>query len=724
MSKVFGRHGPAFPRLGKLAFTIAKPGVKAWFAANGMHTPDSRYAQGQIAAMREKLGRGETVYLIGTCPSGHNSGIALIEASAARGIRLISNEEEERFTGIKHYDGFPAESIKVLKRRLDRLQITPADIHACVCSWNYVDMVPYGLRLVCEHFPFSWPLLRPASGPKCNFLHAYRAGLSPARIGKELGLGRPMPVIAMSHHDNHAAFSFAVSPFNRSEKPVMISVLDGFGDSGAISLYVAEKQRLRCLFAGDSWFDSLGVFYTLISSTQGGWTSLSSEGRYMGAAAWGDNNRMTNPYYRRLRQIFYFGAEGTVLVNRAMTNWQNTGEIAPYKQALKDVIGEPIPPERQWNPDAVLRVEDVEHSPVTRDRVDIAAAVQLVFEDALFHIVDHLIRTTKSDQLVLTGGTALNCVANMRLLEHFDEDWYRRNLGIDGRLKIWVPPTPGDAGAGMGAAYNFAMQAGARPGEVMRHAFYCGEAPGASEIKEALESTEQIGWRSLGNVSDAETLDSIADFAASIVARDGVLGFFQGVAETGPRALGHRSIVANPCNPRTLENINRRVKFRESVRPLAPLVTMEAARRFFDLSPGATADDYNAYSYMVLTVNARPEAYAAIPAVIHKDGTARIQIVRPDIDPFTYAYLKALGRRVDAEVSVNTSLNVGSPIVQSPRQALETLKRAKAMTGLIMIAAEGDAFLAWHAVVDHFKDGGKQVLAWLEEWEGDRLVST
>ena len=123
-------------------------------------------------------------------------------------------------------------------------------------------------------------------------------------------------------------------------------------------------------------------------------------------------------------------------------------------------------------------------------------------------------------------------------------------------------------------------------------------------------------------------------------------------------------------------------------------------------------------------MSARPEAYAAIPAVIHKDGTARIQIVRPEIDPFTYAYLKAMGRRNDAEVSVNTSLNVGSPIVQTPKQALETLKRAKAMTGLIQIAAEGDAFLAWHAVADNFRDGGQQVQAWLAEWEGDRLVST
>ncbi len=112
-------------------------------------------------------------------------------------------------------------------------------------------------------------------------------------------------------------------------------------------------------------------------------------------------------------------------------------------------MGEPILPKRMWHPDAVLRVEDIEHAPITIDRVDKAAAVQLVFEDALFHIVQHLIRTTRSTRLVLTGGTALNCVANMRLLEQFDAAWYERNLGMkDATLHLWVPPVPGDAGRG------------------------------------------------------------------------------------------------------------------------------------------------------------------------------------------------------------------------------------------------------------------------------------
>ena len=139
----------------------------------------------------------------------------------------------------------------------------------------------------------------------------------------------------------------------------------------------------------------------------------------MGASAWGNNNRLTNPYYRQLRQLFYFGGAGQVYANRAMMNWHNAGERRPYNAALTEVLGEPIPPKDMWNPDAVLRVEDIKHSPHTQERLDKAAATQLLFEDLVFHVVDYLIRTTRSDKLVMTGGTALNCVANMRLLEHF-----------------------------------------------------------------------------------------------------------------------------------------------------------------------------------------------------------------------------------------------------------------------------------------------------------------
>src|SRR4051812_13960448 len=125
---------------------------------------------------------------------------------------------------------------------------------------------------------------------------------------------------------------------------------------------------------------------------------------------------------------------------------------------------------------------------------------------------------------------------------------------------------------------------------------------------------------------------------------------------------------------------------------------------------------YNAYNYMVLGARARKEAHALIPAVIHYDGITRVQIVRPDIDPFMHAFLQAMGRRMGVEVAVNTSLNVGSPIVQTPDQAIDVLRRSKGLSGLLMIGSEGDAFLAWHTLVQTPKDGGRTLMSWLREW--------
>ena len=212
--------------------------------------------------------------------------------------------------------------------------------------------------------------------------------------------------------------------------------------------------------------------------------------------------------------------------------------------------------------------------------------------------------------------------------------------------------------------------------------------------------------------------EAIADLMAFMTARDGVVAIFQGAAETGPRALGHRSIVANPCNPRTREILNERVKYREAIRPLAPMLTREAALRWFELSEGASDDDYNAYNYMVLTARAKPEAHARIPAVIHTDGTGRLQIVRAATDPLTYAYLKALGRRIGVEVAVNTSFNVAGPIAQTAAQAIDTLRRSKGMDAVLMFADDGAVFAAWHGPSDGRAESTR-FRAWLAEWQAE-----
>jgi carbamoyltransferase len=706
------RIGPRHPRLGRLTYRLALPVLEGFCERRGTFRAGSAFAAARIKALREKLDRGDTLYLGGICASGtHNSGVALIEVTRAHGPKLICNNEEERFSGERHTTKFPEQSIAELAAMLRRMGLAPERIDGWFSAWDNAAFIAMILRTAVEEAPASLSLLRTDEMPVMN-MRSLDKGV---RMARDLSrrLGCDAPVIATAHHDNHAWFSFAVSPFAKSERPVLIATIDGFGDRGAVTLYVCEGGVMRELYCNDSLFDSLGVFYAIVSSTQGGWTLLSSEGRYMGAAAWGNGDRNTNPFYAPLRQILQFAPDGEIHFNRSLANWASN-LATPYTKALIDIFGEPIALKDMWNPDAVLRVEDIRHKEDTQERLDKAAATQMVLEDALIHIIDHLIRLTGSDQLVLTGGVALNAVGSMRLLQHFDEAYYQRQFGRRARLHLWVPPTPNDAGVAMGAAFMGAYLAGAGPGEPLEHAFYCGSAPSDAAIRDAFAAAPDVAWTPIGNVATAGGREAVADLMAYMTTQDGIIALFQGPGETGPRALGHRSILANPRNPRTREFLNARVKYREAIRPLAPIMTRVAALKWFELSDGAADADYNSYNYMVLTAQAKPGALERIPAVIHADGTGRLQIVREKTDPLTYAYLKALGRRNGEEVAVNTSFNVAGPIAQTPTQAVETLRRAKGMDAVVMIAEEGAAYAMWRP--GQGEDGGDRFTRWFAEF--------
>jgi carbamoyltransferase len=300
----------------------------------------------------------------------------------------------------------------------------------------------------------------------------------------------------------------------------------------------------------------------------------------------------------------------------------------------------------------------------------------------------------------------------MHLLEHFDSAWFAKNQQRDTRLHMWVPPVPGDPGVTIGAAWLFAHLAGSPRGAPMTRAFYCGLPPAQTEIEAAL-AADDIASQRIGDISMEAGREAVADLMAFMVAQNGVIAIYQGAAETGPRALGHRSILANPCDARARENLNERVKYREAIRPLAPMATLEAAREYFELLEGASDGNYNAYNYMVLTARSKPHAKDKIPAVIHADGTGRIQIVRVNDDPLTYAYLKALGRRIGVEMSVNTSFNVAGPIAQTPRQAVDTLRRSKGLDVALLVADSGEVFAAWHGGE---RDSGR-FTGWLAAWK-------
>ena len=296
---------------------------------------------------------------------------------------------------------------------------------------------------------------------------------------------------------------------------------------------------------------------------------------------------------------------------------------------------------------------------------------------------------------MLTGGTALNAVASMRLLEHFDEGYYQRQFGRRARLHLWVPPTPNDAGVAMGAAFLGAYLAGAGVGEPLEHAFYCGSAPNDAAIRDAFAAAPDMAWTPIGNVTTAEGREAIADLMAYMTAQDGIIALFQGAAETGPRALGHRSILANPRNPRTRELLNARVKYREAIRPLAPMMTREAALKWFELSDGAADADYNGYNYMVLTAQSQARRGGAIPAVIHADGTgAATDRARSDRSPD--ACLSQGARPAERRGSR------GQHLVQRRRPDRANpgpgRRDAAALQGHgrgVMIAEEGQAYAMW-----------------------------
>jgi carbamoyltransferase len=276
---------------------------------------------------------------------------------------------------------------------------------------------------------------------------------------------------------------------------------------------------------------------------------------------------------------------------------------------------------------------------IAPEHADLAASVQTRLEEVLIDLARWLHARTGDAVLTMGGGVALNCVANSRLVE-------------EGPFQtIWVQPAAGDAGTALGAALHVARSLG-DPVEPMRTA----------ALGRGWSDEELAAWLRRADLAHERPPD-IADAVAEVIAADGVVAWFQGRSEYGPRALGHRSLLANPSRPENLERLND-IKGREQFRPVAPMVLAERAGEIFD---GPLPSPY-----MLFTHRVRPGWIERIPAVVHVDGTARIQTVDRDEEPLVARLLEAVDRRIGVPVVVNTSLNTaGRPMVDDPRDALE-----------------------------------------------------
>src|SRR5208282_1291416 len=286
---------------------------------------------------------------------------------------------------------------------------------------------------------------------------------------------------------------------------------------------------------------------------------------------------------------------------------------------------------------------------ITPAHRDVAAALQAALNRAILHICGHFGASTGLRKIALAGGVALNCSANGKLTRSglFDE--------------VYVQPAAGDDGAALGAALHRASLRG----EVVNRRFpvpLLGPSHPASEIDAALEA-----FAGAIKVTRFGSLEETCARAARMIQEAKVVAWHRGRMEFGPRALGNRSILADPSNPEMRDRVNAMVKKREGFRPFAPAVSIEEVDRCFDVAP------MTALPYMIATVNVRDEYRAMLPAITHVDGSARVQTVAASDNPAFHALLEAVGQATGRQIVLNTSFNVkGQPIVNSPREAVET----------------------------------------------------
>lgn len=418
----------------------------------------------------------------------------------------------------------------------------------------------------------------------------------------------------IQHHFSHAPGSFYVSPY----KEAALLGIDGSGEWATTWLGYGKDNEVSCL--GQSYFPhSLGSFYEAVTQFCGFRTSY-DEGKTMGLAPMGD----PTVFLDEVEKIVSVDANGQLHFDLSYFNYQNMSWKRCSEKFFK-IFGQP-------------RQKD---EPFQKHHMDVAAAFQRVLENKVLEICDILHQKTKADYLVISGGVSLNSVMNGRIV--------RESPFKD----VYVMPAAGDNGTAIGAAYYLYNGLLKQP----RNFVHLNPYVGTTYSNEAIEKVLK------GAKLRYETHEDICDVAAKLLESGKIIGWFQGAMEIGPRALGSRSILANPAYPDMKDKINSEVKFREAYRPFAPSAIVEAKNDFFDLEVEAP--------FMLKVCNVLKEKQSVIPAVTHVDGSARLQTVTKELHPRYYELIKKLGERTGVPVVLNTSFNIqGEPVVESPQDAV------------------------------------------------------
>ena len=564
-------------------------------------------------------------------------------AAVVRDGEIVAAAQEERFSRRKHDPEFPTQAVAFC---LDRAGIAASDLDAVAF---YDKPILTFERLLETHLSY-------APRGLASFLQAMPVWLkrklwTPDLLRAELG-GYDGPLVFAEHHRSHAASAFFPSPFRRAA----VLTTDGVGEWATTSWGVGEGNALD-LRAEIHFPHSLGLLYSAVT-TFCGFRVNSGEYKLMGLAPYGEPRYVDaildhvvdlrpDGSYRLHDDAFTF-AWGTRMTGRR----------------FEDLFGGP---------------PRTPEGPLTQREMDLARSVQHVVEEAVLRMGRHVHAETGETRLCLAGGVALNCVANGRLLR-------------EGPFEaVWVQPAAGDAGGALGAALVAAHEwAGAPrqpdPADAMRGATL-GPEWTANQVRAALDA-DGLPYERHDDPA------ALAARVAGLLAEGQTVGWFQGRAEFGPRALGARSILADPRGHDVQRKVNLQIKFRESFRPFAPAVLAERADEFFDLGGRGPGSEGPESPYMLFVgpvrgavtggegLGRRDHVESALPAVTHVDGSARVQTVTAERNGRFYDVLKAFETATATDhapgcpVLVNTSFNVrGEPIVHSPADAARVFRR-------------------------------------------------
>ena len=547
--------------------------------------------------------------------------------------RLVAAVEEERFNRVKYAAGFPAAAIRYC---LAEAGITLDDVdHIAIPRNPWARLgtkLLYAVRMPRFARERVRVLARFTSLPEA-LEQAF--DVDPQRIRARYH--------RVEHHLAHLASTFFVSPF---EQAAVLSA-DGLGDFASTMWATGEGNRLR-VHGAVAFPHSLGMYYTAITQYLGFW-KFGDEYKVMGLAAYGEP-----AYLEEFRRILQSNAALGFRLNLAYFSHHHTGPDMTWREADKTPqLGRIFSPylEERLGP---TRAPD---QPVEQRHRNAAATMQACLEEVLFDLLTTLQRRTGHRALCLAGGVAFNCAANGKI---FDRTPFEQ---------VYVQPAAGDAGLAVGAAYYVYHHVLGHPRTFVMEHPYWGPAYSQQQIRAALERSSIAS--SEFQVTELPE-EQLAKETAKEIAGGKIVGWFQGRAEWGPRALGNRSILADPRRAEMKDILNRRIKHREVFRPFAPSILEEATGEYFEKAYPSP--------FMALAYAVRPEKRKEIPAPTHVDGTGRLQTVSRTVNPRYWRLIREFANLTGVPVVLNTSFNENEPIVCQPEEAIECFLRTKMNT--------------------------------------------